>query len=63
MRDNQVIINGVNISESAFNITSLFINVPNATNVGGNLDDSLTADAMLVKVQNQLNNNKNQQQL
>jgi len=56
MKTNQVIINGVNISESAFNITSLFINVPNATNVGGNLDDSLTADAMLVKVQNQLNN-------
>ena len=63
MKNNQVIINGVNISEQSFNITSLFINVPNATNVGGNLDDSLKADEMLVKVQNQLNNNKNQQQL
>jgi hypothetical protein len=56
MKNNQVIINGVNISEQSFNITSLFINVPNAMNVGGNLEDSLTADAMLVKVQNQLNN-------
>jgi len=56
VKNNQVIINGVNISESAFNITSLFINVPNATNIGGNLEDSLKADVMLVKVQNQLNN-------
>lgn len=58
MKTNQVIINGVNITEKAFDITSLFINVPNAMNVGGNLDDSLKADEMLAKVQNQLNNNK-----
>jgi hypothetical protein len=32
--------------------------VPNATNIGGNLEESLKADAMLVKVQNQLNNTK-----
>lgn len=58
MKTNQVIINGVNITEKAFDITSLFINVPNATNIGGNLEESLKADTMLVKVQNQLNNNK-----
>ena len=58
MKNNQVIINGVNISEQSFNITSLFINVPNATNIGGNLEESLKSDAMLVKVQNQLNNTK-----
>jgi hypothetical protein len=56
VKKNQVIINGVNISEQSFNITSLFINVPNATNIGGNVEDSLKADAMLVQVQNQLNN-------
>jgi hypothetical protein len=58
MRNNQVIINGVNISEKAFNITSLFIPVHNATKIGANLEDSLKADAMLVQVQNTLNNTK-----
>jgi hypothetical protein len=58
VKNNQVIINGVNISEQSFNITSLFINVPNATNIGGNLEESLNADAMLVKVQSTLNNTK-----
>jgi hypothetical protein len=32
--------------------------VPNATNIGGILEDSLKADAMLVQVQTTLNNTK-----
>jgi hypothetical protein len=60
MQPNQVIINGVNITPTAYEITKLFIPVPNATNVGGSLEDSLQADKFLNQIQTILNKQSNE---